>query len=272
MPEGDTLHAAAARVGPALTGHRLVKVDGSHRTVAGGRRRLTGATVTEVVAIGKHLLIHTDRGWSVRTHLGMTGWWSIYRPGEPWRSSPGKARVVLSTDTAVAVCFAAPTVEIGPTDQIMSTVAHLGPDLVTTAGPYPEVVTAALGHPGPTVADVLLDQRVASGVGNVYKSEILFLEHIHPWSPPATVGEDGFERLFRRAHRLLAANVRPGPRQTTGNRHRDLHWVYGRSDEPCRRCGTPIEEGRHGELQRLTTWCPSCQPMATDTSTTGSVA
>jgi endonuclease-8 len=101
---------------------------------------------------------------------------------------------------------------------------------------------------------------VASGIGNVYKSEVLFLEKVHPWRTVASLGDDTAERLYRRAHRLLAANARPGPRSTTGNRRQELHWVYGRTGEPCRRCGSTIEEGRHGELSRITTWCPTCQP------------
>jgi len=169
--------------------------------------------------------------------------------------------VVLGTAEAVAVCFAAPTVEIAPTDRLLGSLERLGPDLVATAPPYPTVVAAARTHPGPTVADLLLDQTVASGIGNVYKSEVLFLEKVHPWRTVASLDDDTIHRLYRRAHRLLAGNARPGPRSTTGNRRRELHWVYGRTGEPCRRCGAVIEEGRHGELSRITTWCPTCQPM-----------
>ena len=267
MPEGDTLHRAAARVGAALIGRRLVTVEGTHRAVARDGRRLTGRTVTGVEAIGKHLLVHTDGGWTVRTHLGMTGRWVVLAPDAPWRTSPGKARLVLRTAEAVAVCFAAPTVEIGPTSQVHATVGRLGPDLVDDAPPLETIVTRARASMSPTVADLLLDQQVASGVGNVYKSEVLFLERLAPVTSPADLDDGILAALYRRAHRLLVANVTEGQRTTTGSRRPGRnYWVYGRAGRPCRRCGAPIASTTHGRHDRVTYWCPTCQPQPSASS------
>ena len=117
MPEGDTLHQAATKLG-VLEGLTIERVGGTHRVAIARGKRLAGHVVRTVRARGKHLIVAFDHGWSLRTHLEMTGSWHRYRPGERWRKSPGKARVVLESTEWVAVCFAAPTVQIGPNAEI----------------------------------------------------------------------------------------------------------------------------------------------------------
>ena len=112
-------------------------------------------------------------------------------------------------------------------------------------------------EPGRPIGEALLDQRILAGIGNVYKAEVLFLRGIDPWRPAGAVPDPG--ALVELARRLLDANKeRPG-HITTGNRHRgEENWVYGRRGRPCRRCGTPIRS--EGQQDRITFWCPSCQP------------
>jgi len=262
VPEGDTIHAAAARLGQALTGAVVERVSGTHPDAARHGARVAGHAVTGVSAVGKHLLIAFDNGWVVRTHLGMPGSWHLYRPGERWQRSPGAARVALTTADWVAVCFAAPTVQIAPAEQVQERIAHLGPDpLGEDFDPDEVVLRAAAADPDRTVADLLLDQSVIAGVGNVLKSEILFLEGLHPATPAGALDRGKLLRLAERARRLLQANRRPGPRVTTGTPARGYYlWVAGRSGQPCRRCTTPIEQGWVGDPPRVTTWCPLCQP------------
>lgn len=266
MPEGDTLHRAARRLGLALTDQVLVEVTGSHRAVRREGRRLRGHRVTGVEAIGKHLLVHTDNGWSLRTHLGMTGRWHVYEPHERWKVTEGKARVVLRVARAVAVCFAAPTVEVAPTQVVLAGLERLGPDLAKPDPPLSAVVERARNAGAATLADLLLDQAVASGIGNVYKSEVLFLEGLGPASAPEALDNDTLRALFARAHRLLRGNLGDGNRSTTGTRGRGNYWVYGRAGRPCRRCATPIASDRHGPLARVTYWCPRCQPQRSASS------
>jgi endonuclease-8 len=103
-----------------------------------------------------------------------------------------------------------------------------------------------------------LDQRVVAGIGNVYKSELLFMAAVHPETPVKSLSDETLHDIAGRAGKLLRANVGPGPRITTGQQGRGREaWVYGRAGEPCRRCASAIEESRLGD--RLTFWCPTCQ-------------
>lgn len=260
MPEGDTIFAAAARLADVLVGREVVDLTGSHPGLRENGRRLRRHTVTAVESIGKHLLIHFDHGWSLRTHLGMPGEWHVYRRGQRWRRTPGKARVVVTTAEHVAVCFSAPTVHVGRTDAIAAQVDHLGPDLMKDGVDLDEIVRRAESSGAATVADLLLDQRVMAGLGNVYKSEVLFLEKTHPLTPVDSLRAGAIVELAERGRRLLRGNTGSRPRSTTGEWRRGQRtWVYGRGGRPCRRCGTAIASDTHGDLDRVTYWCPRCQ-------------
>ena len=121
---------------------------------------------------------------------------------------------------------------------------------------------------GDAVADVLLDQRVVAGIGNVFKSEILFLAGIDPFTPVAALTDADLERLVGISRDQLAANVMTrsqtlslaiGRRTTRSLDPNAKLWVYGRGGKPCRRCGTMIQMKKTGLDARLTYWCPTCQ-------------
>jgi len=266
MPEGDTIHGAADRLGEALVGHTVIRATGSHRAMIEYGRRIAGSQVVEATAHGKHLLVHMSNGWTLRTHLQMTGAWHLYKPGERWTKTPGKARVILETDDCIAVCFAAPTVQLAPWPIVAERLDDLGPDLmaaVDASSVASRVLTMAAER---TISDAILDQRVVAGIGNVYKSELLFLEGLHPDQPVAELDLNQIAALIERAHQLLGTNR--GKRRTTTGRRGAGHesWVYGRVGTACRRCGSLIELGRRGPLQRATFWCPSCQPESARSS------
>ena len=263
MPEGDSVHRAARRLQAVLAGKTLTAVEGSHPAVGEAARRLVGDRVRTVEAIGKHLVLTTEGGWALRTHLGMTGRWRTYEPGQRWSTTPGKARLVLRSRSAVAVCFAAPTVEISRASVVRTGLESLGPDLVVADPPVDVIVDRSRVAGAATVADLLLDQTVASGIGNVFKSEILFLERIDPSTPPEALADSDVARLYRRGHRLLSANAGLLRDRTTTGAHREAYWVYGRGGRPCRRCGTPIVSDVHGTHDRVTYRCPSCQSSTT---------
>ena len=267
MPEGDTLYAAQERLRPVLEGQQLT--DFWARKLLGHRPR-RGFTVEAVRAVGKHLLIDFDRALTLQTHLGMTGSWRVLPPsGDPEaerRRNP-KLRVTLSTPLGIACCFAAPTITTFVRNTSHSPIAHLGPNVAD-----PELDTDLLAERLDEFADehrllvdVLLDQRIAAGIGNVYKSEVL---HLHGFGPDATIAEVGGSAevvdLFRTAHRLMARNlVEPDARRMTaaaGNGHRGGHFVYGRNRLACRRCETPVRRTVNGVPPRSTYWCPTCQP------------
>jgi endonuclease-8 len=259
MPEGDSLYQAAERLQP-LVGQTATRVAGSARAMQEWGPRLAGRVVESVRSRGKHLIVGLAGDLAVRTHPGMTGQWHLYGAGERWRVTPGKARVVIEAHGHVGVCFAAPDVSAGPIDRIEAELAHLGPDLLAEEFDPEAAAERALGSPADSAADLLLDQRVMAGVGNVYKSEVLFLERIHPRTPPKRLTIEQVTGLARRARTLLWANRTRGRRNTTGyGRNADL-WVYGRERRPCRRCGTTIERETLGDEDRITYWCPRCQP------------
>ena len=262
MPEGDTLHQAAAKL-RVLEGQRIHRVAGSHRAVIAHGKRLTDHLVATVRARGKHLVVAFEHGWSLRTHLQMTGTWHRYRPGERWRTSAGKARVILESPEWVAVCFAAPTVQIAPDADVDAVLDRLGPDLIHDDVEWAVVIDRARTTDAATVADLLLDQTVMAGIGNVYKSETLYLERLHPTTPIGVFDDATLRRVGQRARRLLVANKDRPNRSTTGRRGPDANlWVYGRAGKPCRRCRTTIEMDGLPAGERLTYWCPRCQPLA----------
>jgi endonuclease VIII len=267
MPEGDTLFKAAARLRPALEGHALTRFEAPRLR---GDRPTAGARIERVEARGKHLLMHFSDGLSLRTHLRMTGSWHLYRDGERWQKPAHLARAVVGADSGwVAVCFQAPVVEtyhrgLGEPDAL----AGLGPDLCLAESLEPAVIDAVLDRaarltaPGTTLGDALLDQRIAAGIGNVYKSEACFAVGLDPGTPLEHVAVDDRRRVWTIAGRQLQANLDHAERRT----HPAGLAVYGRRGQPCHRCGSPISMTRHGEQARSTYWCPTCQPGSRDLS------
>ena len=273
MPEGDTLHRTADGLRPYLVGRAVTAARANGPGPVPQVGRLIGATVLEVEAVGKNLLIRFDNGLELRTHLRMNGSWHRYRPGERWRRPPARARLVLEVPGAVAVCFDAPVVELFETraETLHPALSRLGPDLLgpnfDASGGAAEALRR-LREParaGRAIGEALLDQRALAGIGNVYKSEVLFIERVDPWARVGDLPDDVLARLIATARRLLVANAdrRHGPeRVTTGDARAAAGqslWVYDRAGRPCRRCGTLIARRFHGtELPRLTFWCPRC--------------
>lgn len=265
MPEGDTVFKLARYLLPELAGERVAQ--GLARLIPSGAAvTLDGRVISTVYARGKHLFIAFDDGWTLRSHLGMHGSWHGYAPGETWRRPRRRADVVVDIGRRLFVCFNPLQVEwlreTGVRRRRLDVV--LGPDLL--AGPLdPEVVVQRLRqlvHGDAPLVDALLDQRVACGIGNVYKSEVLFLHGLHPRTPVRDCDDDRLAGLYDTAARLLARNTRGGPRVTRrANDDAGRLWVYGRTGRPCHRCDTAIVSAALGRGLRSTFWCPSCQPV-----------
>lgn len=254
MPEGDSIAKDASRLRPVLVGEEIVAVHGTAAPVRSNSRRLVGETVEAVRTVGKHLVIDASSGYSVHVHRGMSGRWRIM-PAD--LAVPGSARLTITTASHHVCCFSAPKVEVDRTPAIDLELKSLGPDLLAAEFDPRVFVERARRRSGP-IADILLDQRVVAGVGNVYKSEVLFLSGVHPSTRVEDVADDKLAEIADRAARLLGINVRAGARVTTADRaHGRELWVYQRTGYPCRRCATAIEQSRLGG--RATYWCPSCQ-------------
>ena len=217
-------------------------------------RLRVGDVVRSVEAVGKFLEIVVERGLALRTHLHMTGVWHLYEQGERWRRPRHLARAVLETESHVAVCFAAPTVEVGPAAD--DRLAHLGPDLCHADVDLDAVLERVAGSdPSTEIAEVLLDQRLAAGIGNVYKNEVLWACEVSPFRPLADVDEPMRRRLYETAAEQLQANLGRWKRQT----HPKGLAVYNRAGQGCYRCLGRIRTIEHGDIGRRTWWCADCQ-------------
>ena len=280
MPEGDTVHKVAGVIRGELQGKTLQKclVRGVY-----GSERLAGSTVQEVTAMGKHMLVVFDRDLQLRVHLGMKGSWHRYKPGARWKRPRSSAAVVLATDSTELVLFNALDVELIPTPQKKwhKQLNELGPDLLGDSEPDWSIVVERcyrLHKAEDLLGEVLLDQRVAAGIGNVYKSELSFMGPLEddpfrpagsgfsPYLPLVQVPSNDLEGMFRRARPLLQANLGGWFRTTRVDRRTapapkdGIVFVYGREGEPCRRCESgKVQVGFQGLQNRVTYWCDQCQ-------------
>ena len=235
--------------GKTVTGFRSSVAAAS---MAARRHRVVGSVIDAVEARGKHHLVRFSCGAALHSHMGMTGSWHLYRPGSRWRQPEGAARAVVETSDAIAVCFAAPTVEIvaAGAESEHATLKALGPDILDPAGNVAAAVAALRARPDDEIGVALLDQTAISGIGNIYKSEALFLAGVDPFARVADVDDAALTRIVRAAMREMRRSVAEG---------RASNWAYLRAGRPCRRCGTPVRMARQGPMRRSTYWCPRCQ-------------
>lgn len=225
-----------------------------------------GTAVDTVTARGKHLLVGFDDGHVLHTHMRMTGSWHVYRARDRWRHGRGRMRAVLADDQVQAVCFDAPVVELLDDQAVPRhpVLRRLGPDLCLPDADLDEVLDrmGRIPEPDRILVEVLLDQRVAAGIGNVFASEVAFLAGRHPLERLQHVAIPTRRALLVEATRLLQANLTTTQRTTVPGAPDGSLWVYGREGRPCRRCGTPIQLAKIGDGARPTYWCPRCQPRA----------
>ncbi len=264
MPEGDTIHRIARRMGKDLVGRSLTALAVQE---VGAVPELEGASVEKVEARGKHLLVHFERGWSLRVHLGMKGRWRR-TPASPGggRHAASRASAYLTAGPFAWTCAGAYQVELVRTGHLSAhpRLSRLGPDLLAPSPDIAAMVRRASfpGHRDRAVATCIMDQTVASGLGNVYKSEVLFLEGIHPALPVHALAQNDMEKVFETAHKLMTDNLSRRRRETVPLTLRPWAnsprlWVYRREGDPCLRCRTAV--ARLVQEGRSTYFCPSCQ-------------
>ena len=260
MPEGDTVFLAATRLRRALAGQVLTRTD--FRVPRFATADLAGRTVDDVVSRGKHLLFRIGGGVTLLTHFKMAGSWHLYRPGERWRGPDWQVRVLLETTPWIAVGFRLAVVELVETARELRVLGDLGPDPLGEEWDAAEALRRLLAQPDRPIGEALLDQRVMAGPGNVWRNELCFLRGLDPWMPVSRVPQP--ERLIALVHALFAANRTTGSQVTTGDlRPGRTRWVYERGGQPCRRCGSPIRMRGPRGPERVTYWCPRCQPGST---------
>jgi endonuclease-8 len=266
VPEGDTIHRTAVVLRRVLAGQVVTGFEIANPKVsaAAGREQIVGSNVTKVESNGKHLFIHfgTPSEVVLHTHMKMSGIWHIYRPGERWWRPESEARVVIRTATVVAPCFHPPIVELLTAKELglHPIVSALGPDIIRDEFDMDEALRRLRALPDRDVATALLDQKVISGIGNVYKVEALFLGRTSPWAHVRALDDEKLREIVGQARTLIRLNREGGERRTHFSLNRsELMWVDERAGLPCHVCGTRVESGWHPDEVRKSWYCPTCQ-------------
>lgn len=262
MPEGDTIHRLARRLS-VLQDQLIVRARSNVADFSSAD--FIGRRVTTVRALGKNLLIELDDRKTLLSHMRMHGYWHIRRVNEPGRRPESYAKLVLQTQIWAAACFDAPVLELLTPWQLEHhpQLVRLGPDLLDEGFDSQQEFARFRSRPELAIAEALLLQRIVAGVGNVFKSEILFLCGVSPFTKVAALSDPELARITATAQKLLARNVGPGPRTTAfWSQSGQRYWVYRRAGRPCIKCGSIIQSARQGLGARTTYWCPVCQPPA----------
>ncbi len=261
MPEGDTLHRTARVLATALSGQRILRAEVDPARGTPSPERLEGRVVSSVEAKGKNLLVHLDDGHLLWSHFRMTGSFHVYRPGEPWTRPARQRTLALHVERAVAVGFNLPVLEHLTAQQAQRhpQLALLGPDLLSPTFDREAAVARFRAEPLLSLGEALLDQRLVAGVGNVYKSEVLHLCGMDPFSTVSAATDAQLAELLGRARSLMLRNLDGRMRRTAHGPSGERYRVYGREGLPCPSCETPIEMVRQGAAGRSTYFCPTCQ-------------
>ncbi|HXF97726.1 MAG TPA: DNA-formamidopyrimidine glycosylase family protein [Gaiellaceae bacterium] len=244
MPEGDSLHRAAARL-RVLVGERLDAESPHPRGLATGvAAALDGRRLEGVEAVGKHLLLRFERGVVLRSHLRMRGRWTVAPRGAPLRGRPW---LVLRGREWEARQWNGPVLALDERP-----LRRLAPDVLADDTDVGELVRRLREADGSRLlGEALLDQRLVAGIGNMWLAEALWHVRLSPWRRLRDTADEELGRALAWARAAMRASV-------SGERPR--REAYRRSGRACRRCGAPIASRPLGERARSAYWCPSCQP------------
>ena len=272
MPEGDTIFRTARTLQRALAGAEVTGFTSVYPALTriDVDSPLRGRVIESVRPMGKHLLMTFSADLILHTHMRMHGSWHVYRPGERWQRPARDMRIVLETARIVAVAFNVPVAEFLSGRELSRhpTLQALGPDLTDPEFDPAHVIARIRGHGAEPMHDLLLNQRVVAGIGNVFKSEVLFDAGVDPFMSAAGVPDEVLFRVLEIARKQIAMNIAPPGatlgvatgRRTTGSLDPNATlWVYGRAGKPCRKCGAVVQSRVTGVEGRLTYWCPHCQ-------------
>jgi endonuclease-8 len=265
MPEGDTIHNAAKRVGAALVGRDIRSIETPHPRHGKDRwpEKLAASGVRSVDARGKHLFVRFDNGLTLHSHLRMGGAWGVYPRGGRWHRSHRNAWLVIRTDDHEVVQFGGPVLELVTDSRTRfdRRLALLGTDIISDDFDE-DAYLRRLRENDPTrgVGDALLDQRIVAGIGNVWKNEACFFAGVSPWRRIGDISDDEALELVRCIREPMQRSAERGGKIITywgqGGGH---NWVHGREGMPCRKCGTTVRMRGQGDDNRNTFWCPACE-------------
>ena len=274
MPEGHTLHRLASELSEAFAG-RAVRVSSPQGRFATEAAELDGTTLLVAESAGKHLFLDFDGDRVVHVHLGLIGGFDVHQG--VWSVPPpvGQVRLRLVSGgrrpTAYADLRGATQCDLVTSARREEIVAKLGPDPLRTDAD-PGRAWARISRSPRPVGDLLMDQAVLAGVGNVYRAEVLFRHGLHPLRPGRTLRVGRWRALWDDLVELMAEGVRTGRIDTVRPEHTpeamgrpprvDDHggevYVYRRTGQPCLVCGSTVRTDVL--VGRNIFWCPRCQP------------
>ncbi|TVP39967.1 DNA-formamidopyrimidine glycosylase family protein [Candidatus Nitrosocosmicus arcticus] len=301
MSEGPEVKIAADKIWNALSGKRIINNILYNKMDKGFEDKIIGSSTEYVKTFGKNIIIKFSSGVYLRNHMMMWGKWRIYDRTEyengtaksPPRSSYGKikhkntdkiqvkrdevtdvrkdsrTRLTIITLDKVLVQFNGPILQFSLNDPAtMEPIVSLGPDALSSnynADKVMDIIKSKSRNTDMIISNALLDQKIVSGIGNKYKSEILFLNKIYPFEKVTTISKDELKKLAMDIPRILKYGYEnSGKTRKPKDKEKiswDItHWVFRRSGKPCWICGTKIVSERK-LTARPTFWCPNCQPI-----------
>lgn len=264
MPEGDTIYRTAQTLHAALAGRSVTAFESAHGALAQRARSqgVVGQRVAGVEAHGKHLLMRFEGGATLHTHMGMRGSWHLYRTSSRWRKPRTRARIVLTADDVVAACFSPMLAELLTPAELRGNLrlTRLGPDALAPEFAAAAALSRLRARGEQEIGVAIADQKALAGIGNVYKSEVLFLAGVNPFALVEALDDRTLDRIVATSVAQLKRNVSRSERRTTSPLAPGRLWVYARGGEPCRRCGDTVRRAYQGVQRRSTYWCPRCQP------------
>jgi endonuclease-8 len=258
MPEGHTIHRAARDQRRLLQGHPLAVSSPQGRFEAGAAR-LDGATCTEVEAYGKHLIYRFEGALALHIHLGLFGRFRTGKRPEP--EPKGAVRVRLLSPGHVVDINGPNTCEVLEEAELAALLARIGPDLLRPDAD-PERAWRRVARSRTAIGQLLMDQSVMAGIGNIYRTELLWRQGVHPEMPGKAVPREAFDRLWADGAALLAIGVEKNAIITVDGvkrsrtKYRERVNIFGKPQ--CPRCAGAVR--RFTMATRRIFVCEGCQP------------
>lgn len=265
MPEGHTIHKIAKDHTKLLVGE-TIEVSSPQGRFAADAERVDGAVLEKIYPYGKHLFYEWSTGDVGHVHLGLFGKYKIYRTDEP-PEPKGAVRMRLTAPNATIDLNGPTACTIDEPEARKKILARLGPDPIHRNA-KPDAMYDKMSRSKRTIGELLMDQAVVAGIGNVYRAEILFVNGIHPRRPGKDCDPVELEAIWATAQGMLRDGVKAGriltvPREESGvppgKRIPRAEATFAYKRDTCLRCGTEIQQA--DMANRTVYWCPICQAV-----------
>ncbi|MFT6291121.1 MAG: endonuclease-8 [Ilumatobacter sp.] len=264
MPEGHTIHKVAQDHSKLLV-DETIEVSSPQGRFSADAERVDGAVLERIYPYGKHLFYEWSTGDVGHVHLGLFGKYKIYKTDEP-PEPKGAVRMRLTAPNATIDLNGPTACTIDEPDARKKILARLGPDPIHRNA-KPDAMYEKISRSKRTIGELLMDQAVVAGIGNVYRAEVLFVNGIHPRRPGKECHIAELEAMWATSQGMLRAGVKDGriltvPREESGvppgKRIPRAEATYAYKRDNCLRCGSEIQ--RADMAKRTVYWCPICQP------------